>query len=438
MRSIGFWVRRASVPGDVRELLVAQGSSVVASLLVTFVTASQLGPAGRGLLAFILGIANLGGAFAFGSLHVGGAHAHKSGDPSALDRTLKLGGFAAAGTVVVGAGVAAGILIVGRSPVQASSVAIGGVLAGLVCFNLVVLRTRQGLGDAREFRVAWTLQSVLYSLSATGAAFIFGSAYAILVCWLISLLLSTGYGLYGLRRCPDGLTVHVTTRAILATSWAGHIGVLGQQLLYRIDIIILAVFVSQAQLGIYSLAAAVAGMTWVASEALSLAAFSRYGTKQTLDERTRLRRRLLELNLVASVVGASVIGAGAWVFVPWILPEYTAALPLVLLLLPGVVLQGASRIVLSTIVAQGARRAALSVGIISATLSLLYIPFCFIWGTTGAAIGSTIVYCIQTVAVFFIRRRLDRSEVGSENLETEEAQLRHNSHHLRTLTEPGA
>lgn len=431
-------VGRDVLPKDIRELLVAQGSSMVASLLVTFVTASQLGPAGRGLLAFILGVANLGGAFAFGSLHVGGAHAHKSGDPSALDRTLKLGALAAAVTSIVGAGVAAFILIVGRSSAQASAATIGGLFAGLVCFNLVVLRTRQGLGDAREFRVAWTLQSVLYSLSGIFAAFIFGSAYAVLVCWLASLLLSTGYGLRGLRRCPDGPRVDVTTRAILATSWAGHIGVLGQQLLYRTDIIILAVFVSQAELGIYSLAAPVAEITWVVSEALSLSAFGRYGTRQALDERVRQRRRLLELNTVAGVVGALLIGGGAWVLLPRVLPEYAAALPLILLLLPGVVLQGASRIVLSTIVAQGARRAALSVGIISATLSLLYVPFCFIWGATGAAVGSTIVYCVQTVTVFSIRRRLDRTEAGLGGVGSKGPQHRRNGHHFRTLTEPGA
>ena len=84
--------RRPKASAGVGHTLTSQVVSLAGrSIVVTFATASMLGPAGRGDLAFIIGTANLLGAIGFGSLHVGGTYAHKHGDASAPRTVVLLG-----------------------------------------------------------------------------------------------------------------------------------------------------------------------------------------------------------------------------------------------------------------------------------------------------------------------------------------------------------
>jgi O-antigen/teichoic acid export membrane protein len=396
------------------ELLLSQVVSIAASLLVTFATAEMLGPAGRGQLAFIMGVANLGGAIAYGSLHVGVTYAHKTGDPSALKRCLRLGAAASFLTILVGVSVAAISVAVSGEQQRAVDLMVGTAGAALVSFNLVVLRVRQGLGDARNFRVAWSIQSGIYAAAGIPVAFLFRSATAVVGCWFIGLIVSTIYGLRGFYRPTIGLRRHVSARSILATSWAAHLGFIGFQFLYRADIVILAFFVIPAQLGVYSIAAPTAELTWIVSEALSLLAFSHYRANQSVAERVRQRGQLLKLNLATGLLGGLGVAIIAWAMVPVLLPRYAEAVPLIFILLPGVIIQGAARIAFSTLVSTGASRPAILVGLISVALCVIYLPFCYRWGVTGAALASTTIYIAQATVVFMIVRRADRIQELSD------------------------
>ena len=398
------------------DLLLSQAFALGASLLVTFVTAELLGPTGRGQLAFIGAVANLGGAVAFGSLHVGITHAHKSGDDTALRRGLFLGALASLATLIIGVA----FIIVDFSLFGMSSriyeIALGTVGAALVCLNLVVLRVRQGLGDARQFRVAWTIQSGVYAVTALPVAFFFRSATAVVLCWFAGLILATAYALRGYFRAITEPKCHISTREIATTSLAAHIGFTGIQLLYRADVVILAFFVTRGQLGIYSIAAPVAELTWVVSEALSLSAFSHYQANQSAVERIKHRARLIRINVAAGLLGAICIGPAAWLLFPYLLPRYVDAVPLIFILLPGVIVQGAARITFSTLVSHGARKPAVSVGFVSAALCLIYIPFSARWGITGAAVASTTIYVTQAIVLFAISRRQDRTAMLSPQI----------------------
>jgi O-antigen/teichoic acid export membrane protein len=400
---------RRLIPAGVADLLLSQVFGLGASLLVTFATAELLGPTGRGQLAFISAVATLGGVVVFGSLHVGITHAHKSGDDTALRRGLFLGALASLAALIIGvAFIIVELVLSGRSP-RIYEMELGTVGAALVCFNLVVLRVRQGLGDARQFRVAWTIQSGVYALTAIPVAFFFRSATAVVFCWYAGLILATAYALRGYFRTITEPKRHVSTQEIATTSLAAHIGFTGIQFLYRADVLILAFFVTRSQLGIYSIAAPVAELAWVVSEALSLSAFSHYEANQSADERIKHRGRLIRINVAAGLLGAICIGPAAWLVIPYLLPRYVDAVPLIFILLPGVIVQGAARIAFSTLVSGGARKPAVSVGLISAALCLIYIPFCDRWGVTGAAIASTTIYVTQAIVVFAISRRQDRT-----------------------------
>jgi len=399
---------RRLIPAGVADLFFSQAFALGASVLVTFASAKLLAPEGRGQLVFIVAIANLGGAIAFGSLQVGITHAHKGGDDTALRRGLLLAAVASLAVLIVGfIFVTVEFLFVGSSP-RIYEMALGVVGAALVCWSLVVLRVRQGLGDAREFSVAWTIQSGLYALTAIPVAYFFRSASAVVFCWFACLILATAYGLHGYFRPVTAPKRHVSTREIIATSLAAHVGFTGIQLLYRADVVILAFFVTRAQLGVYSIAAPVAEITWAASEALSLSAFSHYQANQSAEERIVHRARLIKVNVFAGLIGAICIAPAAWLLIPHFLPLYVDAVPLIFILLPGVIVQGAARIMFSAMVAGGARRPAVLVGLISVALCLAYVPLCALWGITGAAVASTTIYVVQAIVVLRISRSQDR------------------------------
>jgi O-antigen/teichoic acid export membrane protein len=393
------------------DMLLSQAVAMASAVLVTFVTAHFLGPSGRGQVAFVTATGNLLGAAAFMSIHVGVTHAHKAGDTTALPRGLRVSMVSAVGVLLLTSAVA-GVMFALHQPL-APQLALAAVASSLVCFNLGVLRTRQGLGDARVFRNTSIIQALIYVILATAAAVLAHSPHIVIYAWYVGMIISTAYALRGYPR--DHLASltprqRYSTRSIITTSLSAHVGFTGIQALYRADVVVLGFIVGARDLGIYSIAAPIAELTWGFSEALSLVAFSQVRALQTPGERQMDRRKLIYINMVAGAIGAVLILVTAFVVLPRILPDYREATPLICILLPGVLVQGSSRIAFSALVATGVRRPAIIVGVVSAILSLLYIPFALMWGITGAAIASTVIYFLQAGVVF---RIVNRSETHS-------------------------
>ena len=82
------------------------------------------------------------------------------------------------------------------------------------------------------------------------------------------------------------------------------------------------------------------------------------------------------------------------------------AVQLILILLPGVLVQGYARIGLASIVTSGANRALILIGLSSALLCAFYIPFVHAGGVMGAAIASSAIYGLQPVVVFLVVRNV--------------------------------
>jgi O-antigen/teichoic acid export membrane protein len=390
------------------DLVLSQVVPFALAAITTFATAGILGTADRGRLALILSTGGLIGAIGFLSLHVGIVHATVRGDRTATRRGWSVGASIAIAVLVVG--VVGGFFI----PLSADSATLYGrytvvfaaIGGALVLFNLVVLRTRQGLGASRTFRNAWFIQSAVFPLIGLPVAVITHDPYAVAVCWFIALVASTIYAAFRTGHEVNAAEpLHVPTRSIVATALASHVAVLGQQLLFRGDIVVLGFFVSAQQLGIYSVAAPIAGMIWVFSEALSLLAFDTGGKVQTAEEARSRRRRLVAINAIVGGIGAVIVGLLSWLLIPLFLPAYVDAIPLILILLPGVVVQGYARITLSSVLTSGDRRAPLWIGVGSALLSVVYIPLSALLGIVGAAIASTIIYALQSVLVAIVVRR---------------------------------
>jgi O-antigen/teichoic acid export membrane protein len=177
---------------------------------------------------------------------------------------------------------------------------------------------------------------------------------------------------------------------------------MGIQVLYRADVVILGFVVTSSQLGVYSVAAPIAELTWVASEAFSLLAFSQVARGQSRQLRSTHLGHLIRVNLVLSTVGALLIAATTLLVLPVVLPAYAGAVPLVFILLPGTLVQGSARIAFSALAATAARRSSVIVGLTSVVFALLYVPFSIWWGVVGAAVAATTVYILQAALIYIM------------------------------------
>ena len=398
-----------SIRAKFSNLLMAQLFPLLSSVITTFVTAAVLGVAERGTLSLIVSAAGLIGAIAFLSIQVGVVRSYRTGDLSSPRR----GGLLVSGIALVvfvsGSIVALTVPSLRVGQFTAPMLFLVSCGGALVTWNLGVLRIRQGLGQSTLYRNAWLIQSVVYPVLGIPVAILTRSAYATVLCWFVALVSSTIFVLC--HRAPHEPGAQSTYRTplsrIVGDSAAAHTGVVGQQLMHSADVVVLGFFASATAVGLYSVAVPIAGLIWVVSEALSLLAFDVSG-RSTADQAARNLGRLARLNLLFGIAAAVVIAIASFTLLPLILPAYRDAAPLVLLLLPGVVIQGYARIALSSMMAHSRRRTLVVIGVVSASLSLLYIPAVIMFGAVGAAAGSTVIYALQTLFVFLVVRRQKR------------------------------
>ncbi len=396
---------RRSLRHPLVDLTLSQAAPLLGGFLVTFGSAAALGPAGRGELAFVISTSTVAGGILFASLHVGTTHAQTAGT-AGLRRGTRLA------VAIIGGGVLLGTLVALLLPsdVQVGPVGrlgFGGIVlgTGLVAVNLYVLRSIQGLGQHRAFRNAWAIQSLLYLVLGLPAAILTKSVGLVVAGWFVGLLAATIYGgrTYA-ALVRSGPTEPADGRTVLRSSLVAHVGTVGIQLLYRADVVVLGLFAVAAEVGIYSIAVAVAGLIWVVAEAFGLAAFARGGTESP--EALQMRdRRLVRLNAVLSLAAAVVIGILATTVLDRVLPAYAASVPLLLILLPGVVAQGPARVAFASLLRRPGSRVPVVVGVVSLGLSLVYIPCAARWQATGVAVASTVVYLVQAALVLWLWRR---------------------------------
>ncbi len=127
------------------------------SLAVTLFAVRFLGTTGRGQLALMFGIGNLGGALAFSNLHGGATSGFKRGEEMAVQSSIRIAWLASAITPATGLGVSLALGLRWFSFASTAEPSFSAIGASLVTNNRVVLRIPQGLADARGFRIAWTI-----------------------------------------------------------------------------------------------------------------------------------------------------------------------------------------------------------------------------------------------------------------------------------------
>jgi O-antigen/teichoic acid export membrane protein len=192
----------------------------------------------------------------------------------------------------------------------------------------------------------------------------------------------------------------------------------GLQLLnYRLDVFLLAAVASAVAVGQYSVAVAVTSILWLLPAALSEVLYPRVAHLDARDDasaaeqlemvETKSVRHVALMAILTAVLVALVL---LFLVVPLFGSEFAAATGLGLILIPGAAAIGVGGTLSSSIVGRGRPTYSLySALIVTPVTIMLYLVLIPSFDATGAALASTISYCLSfVVASFFYTRTTGR------------------------------
>ncbi len=175
---------------------------------------------------------------------------------------------------------------------------------------------------------------------------------------------------------------------------------------YRFDLLLVSMFLSNTQVGFYSVALALAEIIWRIPNSIGLALFPRVSSSKAEDNNllTPLVARNTVFVAVLACLPFAIFGKPlvAMVLGPSFLPLFSA----LWLLMPGVVIFSAGRILISHFNGSGRPMvsgfSSLVSLIVMVSLDMFFIPR---WGIAGAALASTIAYTVFSLIMlwFFVR-----------------------------------
>ncbi|SNR76983.1 hypothetical protein [Blastococcus mobilis] len=403
--------------GGFLDLLIAQVVPLGVSFALTLVTAAFLGPELRGVLTYLMTGALLCGALAYGSLHVPVVENLRTRDRSAFRHGVRLvGGLSAilslTGLVLVLVGSSGDTTSNGipSTVTQTGWVLVGGALVVVQLFSGRVL---QGLARNREYQVTVVVQSLLYLLGAGATLLTTRSPLPVFAAWALSVVAGVVLTAYYLRRHFREGGPWVWSGSpwgrFLRSATANNIGSIGQMVMLRADVLVVALLLGPAAAGVYGLALSLTELALIIPEVFALSVF---GSRARLDgERWAGElHRTVRLNAALSVVAALGIAVLALLLALGPLSDFDGLVTLVLIVLPGVVVAGYSRVALSGLQALGSSAHVWMFGVLALALSVGYVPAAMIGGSVGTAVMSSVAYAVTAV---FLKRSLRSALSGS-------------------------
>lgn len=255
-------------------------------------------------------------------------------------------------------------------------------------FNIVVILNQVGL----------LLFSTLFLLILDFE--LFGALLAFILTQIL-MLLGVFYFLnteFQLRLSSGSISIDYL-KASIVYGMKGHLSNILAFINYRIDLFIIAYFLNDAAVGLYSIAVSIVERIWIVSQSVSAVLFARVSNLNTDQERANftaiVSRNVMFISLLA---GSSLFFLGGWIITTLFGEAYTDSITPFLYLIPGVVLLSYARI-LSHFFA-GIGRPEINTYVASFTtllnisLNIYLVPK---FGVKGAAIATSITYASNMI-----------------------------------------
>jgi O-antigen/teichoic acid export membrane protein len=414
-------VARSVFARQVGSTMLSQGLTLLLSLAVVGITARWLGPRGKGELNLALLLPGMMQLFLSFGINTANTYFTGSRRLSISVLTANSVVFAFLGTLV---GCLIALLLMTGSLL---AVFVPGVPASYVLLGMLALPL--GLLNSNFSSVLLGLRRIM----TLNVLKVFQSALAVpllllFVIWLdmgvagaiLGTLVANVFILAGTARCLrlEGVTFRPqwngsVIRSTLAFGMKGYVGDLLQFCNYRLDALIVNAFIGPVGVGIYGAAVTLAELLWQLPNSVSFVIFPKAASTDH-EVMNRFTPRVFWIVLAISALGAIVLALLGRLVIRIILSGafLDAYVPL-LVLLPGVVLLGAGKVLTNDIAGRGYPHynsiiAGLAL-VITVALDLFLIPR---MGILGAALASSTAYLSTFVLAVVFYMLVSRRPAG--------------------------
>ncbi|MBF90968.1 MAG: hypothetical protein CMP75_04320 [Flavobacteriales bacterium] len=254
-------------------------------------------------------------------------------------------------------------------------------------FNFIVILNQFGL----------LLFSVLFvwglELGVLGAVLSFGFSQ-LLMLFVSVRLLRKEYSLF----IPKSFSYDYLKEGFLY-GIKGHVSNVLSFVNYRIDMFLLAFFLDNIAVGVYSIAVTLVERVWLVSHAVSSVLFARVANLSSDEERNKFTSIASRNTLfITALTGLVLLILGKWIVLILFGLEYESSVKPFLWMLPGVVLFSLGRIIANDFSGRGRPEintyVALAVAATNLGLNFILIP---IFGIIGAAMATSASYMLDAV-----------------------------------------
>jgi O-antigen/teichoic acid export membrane protein len=187
-------------------------------------------------------------------------------------------------------------------------------------------------------------------------------------------------------------------RKTLGYGWKAHLSNILAFVNYKADILLTNFFLGPAAVGIYVIAVALAEKLWIVSQAVSTVILPRLSQLSSEeDKRKRITPMVTRWVLAVTFVCALLLSVIAGPFIALVFgKDYIEALLPLWILLPGIVMTSASRVMANDIAARGRPEFNMYISVVVVVVNLvgncILIPS---YGLAGAAAATTFAYALN-------------------------------------------
>lgn len=383
-----------------------RGVNLLVALILLYVTAVELGDAGRG--AFVLGTTAIGIVTAF-STGLTAAAAYQVSNQKRLPGQVLLNGSvvaSAVGVLAVVAGILGAQILSGDA--SSASLAVGAAAAAVVATS-ILSGVFLGNDQLVKYNIALVLPPVLALASILITLFVLGqkTAEASLAAFAVGqwaafplLMVIAAPHLRSLGAFKPGIFRNIAKFAAIA-----GLSTVISYLNYRADTFVVEHFEGKSGVGVYSSAVQFAEAIWQFSGSLALAAYARVGSVER-EEAAELTGRIMRHTLVILAVVCGALFLMAPIIIGFLPESFGGASTALRILLPGTLVYGlASSLSGFYTYQRGMPWVAAAIAgtglMIDIALDFTLIP---VMGINGAALASTIAYSTAIVGAlaFFL------------------------------------
>jgi O-antigen/teichoic acid export membrane protein len=376
-------------------------AELVSSVLMVVVTGRLMGPSGRGLYALAslsVGICQV----PFGSVWV--ANAVELARKRATPREL----FGVSIVVALGGGVATCLVALAISPLLGDRwwvLALPSLITPFVLLRAYQEGIWQALGHVRAVNVLRLGRASLPFLFILPPLLADASTRTTIVIWELAFVVLAATAWFRLRAFLGGpqfprdrnIYRRVTSYGLTISGFR-IVEVLNE----RNGLIALAIFATDAAVGVFSIAVAATEVLLVATNALALSTFRRISS-DSREASAALSIRTMRHCLLLAAASSVVAIPAAYVAIPWVLGDGYGDVPLLLVLLtPNVLCLSAVRPLYSFFQVQTEKPSSMYRVVAAAlvTNTVLNVALVPAWGAQGAAVAASASGIVAVVVAF--------------------------------------